>query len=130
MSSDQVDISGSCLCGGVRFEARQHDAPEMCHCSQCRKWAGHAWAAVGSKKLTIKGRKHLRWYRSSDDAERAFCAVCGSSLFWRQDGEKHIAISMGSIDPPTGMTLSGHIFTADKGDYYEIGDDLPQKKKG
>ena len=30
---------------------------------------------------------------------------------------------MGAFDQPTGARLAKHIFTADKGDYYEIGDD-------
>ena len=36
-------------------------------------------------------------------------------------------LSMGSLDAPTGLRLGKHIFTADKGDYYDITDDLPQK---
>ena len=34
---------------------------------------------------------------------------------------------MGAFDAPTGTRLGEHIFTADKGDYYEIGDGLPQE---
>jgi len=30
------------------------------------------------------------------------------------------------VDGPTGGRLSGHIFTADRGDYDAIGDGLPQ----
>jgi hypothetical protein len=33
-----------------------------------------------------------------------------------------MAIAAGSLDPPTGIQLEGHIFCADKGDYYEITD--------
>lgn len=34
---------------------------------------------------------------------------------------------MGAFDGPTGTTLAKHIFVAEKGDYYEIGDGLPQE---
>jgi hypothetical protein len=33
----------------------------------------------------------------------------------------------GTLDSPTGLRAEKHIFTADKGDYYEIADGLPQK---
>ena len=34
---------------------------------------------------------------------------------------------MGALDAPTGLRLGKHIFVADKGDYYDIADGLPQK---
>jgi hypothetical protein len=33
---------------------------------------------------------------------------------------------MGAFDAPTGTKLEMHIFVADKGDYYDIADGLPQ----
>jgi hypothetical protein len=33
---------------------------------------------------------------------------------------------MGAIDAPTGTGLHSHMSVADKGDYYEIADGLPQ----
>ena len=36
-------ISGSCLCGGVRFEIEKAVGPvEICHCNRCRKTTGSA----------------------------------------------------------------------------------------
>jgi len=32
------------------------------------------------------------------------------------------SVALGAIDGPTGLALERHIFVADKGDYYEIGD--------
>ena len=32
----------------------------------------------------------------------------------------------GAFDSPSGLTLTKHIFCADKGDYYEIADGLPR----
>jgi hypothetical protein len=42
-------------------------------------------------------------------------------------GRETIAVSMGTFDGPTQTKLSGHIFVADKGDYYTIADGLPQE---
>ena len=39
-------ISGSCLCGGVRFEIAKAVGPfELCHCNRCRKVTGSAFVA-------------------------------------------------------------------------------------
>ena len=79
----------------------------------------------------MHGAGHVKWYRSSDKVRRGFCAECGSSLFFDPlDRAKHdwIGISMGAFDKPTGTHMALHIFTAEKGDYYEITDGLPQNE--
>ncbi len=121
--------NGSCLCGAVSFElAGELPTPDACHCSQCRKTSGHYWAStdVPSAALTITGEEKVRWYQSSEKVRRGFCSVCGSALFWDPIHSDWIAIAMGAFESPTGTRLGKHIFTADKGDYYEIGDGLPQ----
>ncbi len=65
----------------------------------------------------------LRWYRASAQAERGFCAKCGSTLFWRADGGQEISIAAGTLDGPTGLKIEGHIFCANQGDYYRIPDE-------
>lgn len=47
-------------------------------------------------------------------------------MFWDPPHRLSIAIAMGAFDAPTGAVLGHHIFVADKGDYYEIADGLPQ----
>ena len=53
----------------------------------------------------------------------------GSFLFWDAIKGDTIAVAMGAFDLPTGTALAMHIFVADKGDYYEIADGLPQKQQ-
>ncbi len=122
------EFSGQCLCGAVRFHGTYDEGNDLraCHCSQCRRWSGHVWAAILPASLVIAPTEALRWYRASDIARRGFCATCGSSLFWQRDGSDVIDVAAGAIDKPTGLKLLGHIFVADKGDYYEIADGLPQ----
>lgn len=120
---------GSCLCGAVRFTvAGELGAPDACHCSQCRRQSGHYWAStdVPREAVTIEGGDGLTWYQSSEKVRRGFCATCGSALFWDVPGRAKIAIGMGAFDAPTGTHLERHIFVADKGDYYDIADGLPQ----
>ena len=41
------DFTGRCLCGAVTFTGRWGGDPlRACHCSQCRRWSGHVWAAA------------------------------------------------------------------------------------
>lgn len=122
-------MQGSCLCGAVSYEVKGDvGAPAACHCSQCRKQSGHVWASatVPDDQLHIRGE--VRWFASSDQARRGFCPTCGSALFWKHRDDTFTAFSTGSLDGPTGLRLRLHIFTADKGDYYDIADDAPQRE--
>ena len=122
---------GSCLCGAVSFEVTGTlPPPDACHCSQCRKQSGHFWAStdVSRTALTIHGADKLTWFRSSEKVRRGFCSTCGSSLFWDPIKKDTISIAMGAFDLPTGTRLARHIHVADKSDYYELGDGLPQNQ--
>lgn len=121
--------SGACLCGAVRFTvAGPLSPPDACHCSQCRRVSGHVWAStdVPRERLTVSGADALVWYQSSATVRRGFCGTCGSALFWDPPARARIAVAMGAFDPPTGTRLGHHIYVADKGDYYDIADGLPQ----
>lgn len=122
-------IRGSCLCGALRFSG-QAETPHViaCHCGQCRAWSGHVWASFHLAAARIEGP--VRWFRSSDQAERGFCPTCGASLFWRLEGREVISVSAGAVTDPTGLQLGEHIFVGDKGDYYAIDDRLPRQDQG
>lgn len=117
--------TGSCLCGGVAFEIAGPLRPVIaCHCSQCRKQSGHYAAFTSCKEadLHFSKRDTLAWYRASDKAGRGFCKTCGSLLFWKGDASPTISVAAGAINGKTGLKTEGHIYCADKGDYYAICD--------
>ena len=121
--------TASCLCGAVRIDVDgELPPPDACHCTQCRKQSGHVWAStdVPREAVAVTGAEHVTWYQSSERVRRGFCSICGSVLFWDPPGRAKIAVAMGAFDSPTGTWLEKHIFVADKGDYYEIADGLPQ----
>lgn len=125
----QENHNGSCLCGAVRFTIRgQLGKISFCHCSQCRKQTGLYYAStdVPDDHVEITGSENVTWYRSSDNAGRGFCSVCGSALFWRGDGADQVSILAGSLDQPSGLAAGSHIYCADKADFYEIVDNLPR----
>lgn len=121
--------NGGCLCGAVTYEVTGALRPvRFCHCGQCRKQSGHFYAATSApiSAILISGEDQITWYQSSHRASRGFCSNCGSALFWKHNGFPDMSILAGSLDEPTGLTAERHIFCASKGDYYEIGDGLPQ----
>jgi len=125
---------GSCLCGAITIEVGGNlPEAEACHCTRCRKWSGHLGVSVEVPRSSVKieGEERLGWYQSSKKARRGFCTICGTSLFFDPiDQVKHdwIGIMMGAFDTPTRTKLGFHIFVAEKGDYYEITDGLPQNE--
>jgi hypothetical protein len=126
---DMDKKTGSCLCGDVQFEMTGELRDSVaCHCTQCRKTSGHfvSATAVSIDNFKITVDKGLKWYQSSHNARRGFCANCGSSLFWDQDGRDKMGIMSGTIDGDTGIKTSNHIYVSKKGDYYDLDDDLPK----
>ena len=120
---------GSCLCGAVSFAASGPlRGVVYCHCSQCRKQSGHYYAAtnVADADLRVEGQEKITWYEASASAKRGFCSVCGSVLFWKHNEADDISVMAGAFEQPSGLKGEVHIFVADKGDYYEIDDGLPQ----
>lgn len=116
-------LTGQCECGQVRFEVTgAREAVSVCHCSQCRRFSGHMWAATHAPVDQVKflNDEGLTWFTSSDWAKRGFCSTCGSSLFYRMNDEYGIGIAVGALNGPTGMHVAKHIFVKDKGDYYDI----------
>ncbi|MGI9426746.1 MAG: GFA family protein [Hyphomicrobiaceae bacterium] len=116
-------LSGSCLCGGVQFVVRGPFRPVIaCHCTQCRKHTGHymAASAVLNENFALIEDRGLKWYRSGPASRRGFCGDCGATLFFAADGSDRISFAGGSIDGPTDLQLSAHIYAGEKSDYYTI----------
>jgi hypothetical protein len=100
MTEGLLDVTGGCHCGGVRYRATGVD-PRVteCHCSQCRRQSGHRFATTGGKTsgMEIEGADQVTWYQASPAAERGFCSVCGSTLFWRRNGDDHLRRRQGRL---------------------------------
>jgi hypothetical protein len=98
----------------------------LCHCTECRRWAGHVWAATAApfENVRFSEERGLRWIDSPDsvhDARRDFCGECGSSLFWQVPGAEQVSIAAGCLDPPTGIRTVDEIWVESAGDYYDVG---------
>jgi hypothetical protein len=129
-------VTGGCICGAVRFEVRGplRDV-HLCHCTECRRWAGHTWAATNAlfDDVHFTEERGLRWIDSPDsvwDARRGFCVECGSSLFWQVPGSDRVSIAAGCLDGPTGLETTEQIWVASAGDYYELDGRIASHPRG
>lgn len=129
-------ITGGCLCGGVRYEVR---GPFLraghCHCSRCRRHSGAAASTQGRVRredfVLLSGADLVRVYRPDGGSVKAFCSVCGSSLFggsWPEGDE--VSIRFGTLDGDPGIRPQFHTFVGSKALWDEIQDDLPQYDEG
>lgn len=134
-AEDLENLSGGCLCGGVRYEVTGPRRDVInCHCENCRRTHGHvaAYTSVCQSDLNLISRQTLQWYHDrSPDTWRGFCNRCGASLFWdARDGRGKMAIAAGSLDTSSNLKTIGHVYVSEAGHYYEIDDGLPQYESG
>lgn len=129
MNDETKLTTGGCLCGAVRYEVRGPLRNVVnCHCSMCQRLHGNFGPHSKARKvnITVTNEAGLTWFKTSDVAKRGFCRECGSSLFWEPFDLDATGIIAGSIDGPTNLKTIGHIFVAEKPDFYDIDDDLPK----
>ena len=46
--------NGQCLCGAVRFEAKELGGFGVCHCKQCQQWSGSALFGITVPEAAMK----------------------------------------------------------------------------
>ena len=130
---ESIKRSGSCVCGSVKFDVTLPSLDmHVCHCTICRKLAGGPAFAVNCEKdVALEGEENLTWYRSSKWAERAFCKICGTHLFFRLvDAEMpEWNMSASVLDKEDDFKITKHIYIDSKPPYYDLSDDAPRLTK-
>lgn len=133
-------VFGSCLCGGVRFQITgPFRRANYCHCSRCRKHSGSSALAQGRVPREhfrlLTGAELVETFRPPHGMVKAFCRVCGSSLFggtW-PDGPE-VSVRLGTLDDDPGIAPQYHSFVGSKASWDVMADDgLPRfedKKSG
>jgi hypothetical protein len=126
-------VTGSCLCGGVRFEVTEpFRRASHCHCSRCRKHSGTFGLTQGRVPRDgfrlLQGAELVQVYRPDGGMTKAFCSVCGSSLFggtW-PDGPE-VSIRLGALDGDPGVRPQYHSQTGSAAAWETLPDDgLPR----
>lgn len=126
---------GSCSCGKIQYQySGSLQEISMCHCRDCRKAQGTAFAAVSaieSSQFEItEGHKLLKSYQSSPNKIRVFCSECGSPIYSERDDKPGIKrLRLGTLDTPMQVKNKYHVFVSSKAEWYEINDGLKQYDK-
>jgi hypothetical protein len=126
----QEPMTGSCLCGGVRFVlSRPPEAAGYCHCTRCQKRTGGASSAQaridGTTFTLTQGEELVKaWQPPGGGFEKAFCSECGSHLFSRNpDDPSQMSIRMAAFDGDPGVRPSWRTFVAYAAPWEPIPDD-------
>ena len=126
-----IDAEGGCMCGNIRYHVKGPVlGAEYCHCGQCQTQSGApamAFADFNTSNVSWSGAE-MKEYASSEHGRRGFCPECGSNLTWQSTNYPDmITLTLTSLDDPNLIAPQKHIYTADKVDWFDIKDQLPQE---
>ncbi len=122
--TDGLGLTGGCQCGAVRYRLdAEPGSANICHCRMCQKAGGApfmAFAAVPNDAFVVT-RGRVSTFKSSDIAERGFCAACGTPLTYRGLKAKRTSFTLGSLDDPNAVAptvqlgIESHVTWIDSG---------------
>ena len=125
-------ITGRCECGSVQYQVDgEINDFSHCHCSQCRRLHGAAFASFGgvmrSEFSYLSGQQDLASYASSESHARVFCKNCGSNILVELESEPDaLYVAMGSMEGNPACPPGYHIYVGSKAPWHEITDELPR----
>ena len=92
-------MKARCLCGVTRFEVqlRNHEVA-ACHCSMCRRQTSGPLMAIDIEDIHFVDQQYLSVFNSSEWAERGFCSVCGTFIFWRTKDHSFANINVFTLE--------------------------------
>lgn len=122
---DAQQAQGKCLCGSVNIDAKTMDTQvSICHCSNCRKWSGPLIASECGTQVDITPSSNVTRYQSSPWAERGFCKLCGTHLFYKIIESGEYIIPAGIFDSlDDQFELVAQIFIDEKPAFYNLEND-------
>ena len=112
-------LTGQCLCGAIAFEA-DGEVPVManCHCTDCRKATGSAYAALMfMKEGDVKITGTTKTFQHNSDAgstmTKHFCENCGSPMFTQNSNRPGmIGLRAGTINEQQEFTPKANVYTS------------------
>jgi hypothetical protein len=120
------------LCGGVKYEAEGPlKGVARCHCVQCRKASGAEFTSNASVPAAgfriVQGEALLKEFEWKPGEARVFCGQCGSPMFKRVAAmPSMVRLRLGNLDVEIDDKPAYHVFVAEKPEWSEICDGLPQ----
>jgi hypothetical protein len=130
MTEPVAPLTGSCMCGAVRFGV---SAPLLgaayCHCKRCQRRTGTAFSVSGLTQVgsfsIMEGADAVGTYRPGDGGwDKSFCSACGSQLFTTHpDTPELLSVRLGALDQDPGVRPSVHQFVDYAAPWEPIPDD-------
>ena len=124
--TQKTKYSGSCVCGNVTYSANNLISVCYCHCEQCRRMTGNFMAASQVQLDQIKITGEPKWFYVGKKSRHGFCGVCGSQMFWFNECNDYMSVTLGCVNDTKHLKPKQHIFTSEKAKYYDISDGYPQ----
>ncbi len=122
-------VIGGCLCGSLRYEARDLIDAGYCHCRLCQRSSGApvlAWATFPSALFAYTVGEPAT-HASSQSGRREFCARCGTQILFRDiDAPTRVDVNIASLDDPVAIEPMYHIWIGSQIPWFRIVDDLPR----
>lgn len=117
---------GNCLCSAVSFEAQtvSHEVG-VCHCNMCRIWSGGPYIGVDCGS-TVNFTGEITTFDSSDWAERAFCAKCGTHLYYKFKSTGQTIMPAGLFEDEENLVMDHQIFIDEKPEYYKFANETKE----
>ncbi len=136
MDTKPEKVTGSCLCGEVRFEVSGSSFWRAgCCCTSCTKAAGApAMVWTGFKRDQFKllnGKPKL--YESSPGVLRGFCERCGTTLTYERQPAKgaevnarpdELYVSSISLDDPAAYPPDEYVWYGERAAWFHLGGDI------
>jgi hypothetical protein len=105
---------GGCLCGAVRYRARNKPArTSACHCTFCQRRTGSAFgvgAYFKQEDVELLRGTLTTYEHRSDETQRwlriQFCPQCGTTVTWTVEAMPGMrALGLGTFDDPTWLKV-------------------------
>lgn len=123
------EFVGGCLCGRLRYRARDPIDAGYCHCRMCQRSSGApvlAWGAFPTAGFAYEEGEPST-YESSARGHREFCPGCGAQIAFRDPGEPdRLDLNLATLDDPTSLEPQYHTWVKSRIPWFHIGDDLPR----
>ncbi|MDA9670725.1 GFA family protein [Paracoccaceae bacterium] len=124
-----VKLSGGCLCGSIRYTILQQPIlAYTCNCRFCQKDTGTAYRSALSilnENVELIGRNFSVYtYKSVEHGRelyKNFCPDCGTTISLKTERfpERQV-IMIGTLDDPSQIELSTHMFAEEAFDWVEF----------
>ncbi|MEX0280227.1 MAG: GFA family protein [Arenibacterium sp.] len=105
------EINGQCLCGAVTVRARvTKPILRACHCDMCRRHTSGMFISLPTDPASQQVDGPAKSFRSSEWAERGFCELCGSTLWYRTIEDNQRQLAAGLFDNAGGAKMRFEFF--------------------